>query len=452
MRALSKLLAGISLALALLFCMAAGSPACAYAVEETPVEKAQYGVVRVVCDGYGHGSGFAVGEAGSDAQYFVTNYHVIDADPYAMLIVTDNISNAVHADVIYFDMSIDLAILKTPLPVTSRHPLVLLSPTELNKSQDVFCLGFPGLMDDFSDREASSTISDITITKGSVSNPEYSFGGVTTILSDVKVNQGNSGGPMVDENGQAVGINTVFLGDGSGQNMTCAVSIDYVMEALDSLGLPYEVGQPGGTAAVEPPQEAEETPDPTAEASPNEPPAESPDATVPDAGSKKIGGTSWLLIYAVFVVAALSGTFLYLKLIKAKKHRAEEERIRGEAADHARREAERQRQAEEERIRRDTADRAGQEAERQRQAEEERIRRETADHAGQEAERQRQAEEERIRREGAVFFKPSVIEDGSGAAATTDGGTGGALKLSTPTAQTKPEAESPEFRSPSLKP
>jgi len=85
----------------------------------------------------------------------------------------------------------------------------LLSPKEIHKSQDIYCLGFPGVVDGIS-KDAdmlNSRIEDITITKGAVSNPSFTdLEGRVTVLTDAVTNPGNSGGGLFNMSGELVGI------------------------------------------------------------------------------------------------------------------------------------------------------------------------------------------------------------------------------------------------------
>ena len=222
----------------------------AYA-ENDKVEDAQNSVVRVFTT-YGIGSGFAVGEKNEDVEYIVTNYHVVEGYLNDTYVTVTDINGGIKADVIYYDEDNDFAILKLEEELTNRKPIALLSPKELHKSQSIYCIGFPGLSDAVADNTTyDSRIKDMTITNGTVSNNEYVSEGTTYILSDAKINGGNSGGPMVDEYGQAVGINTATIRDSSNgdfsNNMTLAVSMDYVMDALDDLDITYIKGSADGT-------------------------------------------------------------------------------------------------------------------------------------------------------------------------------------------------------------
>lgn len=230
------------------------SDAAAYA-EYEKVESAQQSVVRIIVPmqgGYALGTGFVVGYGESSREIIVTNYHVIEDNIGQVQVTATNIYGAVDAKVLYSDPDIDIAILELPEKLENRKTIVLLSPSETHKSQDVYCIGFPGLSDMIKDNSnLSSEIEDMTITKGTISNTNYEWNGIDYIMSDVKVNSGNSGGPMVDEYGQAIGINTVVVGVNDLNNMTLAVSVDYLCKTLDELGVVYLKGSPNGKEVVE---------------------------------------------------------------------------------------------------------------------------------------------------------------------------------------------------------
>jgi len=247
-----KKIARICLVFALVICLLpviSGVDLGAYAASDR-VEDAQNSVVRVfvpVWDGVITGSGFAVGDEGEDVEYIVTNNHVVEEDLDNVYVTITDIDNGIPAEVIYTDPVNDFAILKLSKKLTERQPIVLLSPKELHKSEDVYCIGFPGLSDRGSaNNNLDSRIEDMTITKGTISNPQYDSDGTICIMSDVKLNSGNSGGPMVDEFGQAVGINTAVIGLDEVNNMSLAVSMDYVMEVLDDENIDYMVGSADG--------------------------------------------------------------------------------------------------------------------------------------------------------------------------------------------------------------
>lgn len=68
-----------------------------------------------------------------------------------------------------------------------------------------------------------------TVTRGIVSGVRQA-GSVTLIQTDAAINPGNSGGPLVDRQGNVIGINT--MGVASAQGISFAVSVDHVRELL----------------------------------------------------------------------------------------------------------------------------------------------------------------------------------------------------------------------------
>ncbi len=225
---------------------------CACA-DSSRVEAAQNSVVRVYVtkqsEVYSIGSGFAVGEADKKPDIIVTNYHVVEDGTNSVYVTTIDANNGIKAEVIYKDTVHDIAILRLSQKLNDRAPIALLSSKEIHKSQDIYCIGFPFSSDYFSNNQTfDSRVENMTVTKGTVSNNAYISDGVEYILSDAKANSGNSGGPMVDEYGQAIGINAAILPstESYGSNMTVAVSIDYVMDILDDLDITYIKGSADG--------------------------------------------------------------------------------------------------------------------------------------------------------------------------------------------------------------
>ena len=71
--------------------------------------------------------------------------------------------------------------------------------------------------------------------------PFETFGNTYCLQHDARINHGNSGGPLVDEKGYVVGINTYGLDERTGDDsLMYAVYIDYAMEALNQQGIAYD--------------------------------------------------------------------------------------------------------------------------------------------------------------------------------------------------------------------
>ena len=208
----------------------------------------------------GTGTGWAVGKPGEPVQYIVTNGHVVEAAytyPRTYNNVTGSIqvyysaaeNDFVQTEVVYYSPQTekDIAILKLPTPTTKRVPLTLRESDSVKMSETAYALGYPG---DSSSRQNLPTydLDDVTITKGIISNR------VTTVWAtyeafqmDVSIAPGNSGGPLVDEHGQVVGINASGAIDGEtglSLGMNYAIIIDELTKVLDQERIAYTMTGP----------------------------------------------------------------------------------------------------------------------------------------------------------------------------------------------------------------
>ena len=89
------------------------------------------------------------------------------------------------------------------------------------------------------------------VTSGVVSrfSEGSSLGNTRLIQHDAQINHGNSGGPLIDESGAVIGINTYGIGGDASTgdvNSYYSVRISYVRDKLDELGISYDVAGGGG--------------------------------------------------------------------------------------------------------------------------------------------------------------------------------------------------------------
>jgi S1-C subfamily serine protease len=141
--------------------------------------------VAVVFANDGSGSGFLV----TDDGYVLTNQHVVGPNKYVKLKWQDGTETL--GEVIRTDPRRDVALLKTD---AKSKPALALRQTTVQQGETVFAIGTP-LGDQFQN----------TMTKGIVSAIRTE-GGQTFIQSDVMVNHGSSGGPLLDEKGRVIGL------------------------------------------------------------------------------------------------------------------------------------------------------------------------------------------------------------------------------------------------------
>ena len=239
---------------------------------------ARNGVVRVITqnpDGYySLGSAFGVGDAGKETDVFVTNHHVIygiyETQSGSLvelpavnvwIMKNDNAwnpvtgvdtSQCIPCEVIYSeeDGYPDMAILRAVEPVPGRVALPLLSDDDkLEAGDSVYALGYPGSSDyteqGFYGENLVADVEDVTITSGVVSRftTSATFGNTRLIQHDAQINHGNSGGPLLNEDGVVVGINTYGFGQDiySGDSQSFAsVRISHVIEVLNDLDIGFD--------------------------------------------------------------------------------------------------------------------------------------------------------------------------------------------------------------------
>ena len=146
----------------------------------------------------------------------------------------------------------DFAILTLNEKLYNRTTLPLRKSSTLSQTEAVYALGFPAVAAAFDDEQYWDA-EDVTITTGNVNKvtrgdfPTYADNGevngiyenVDIVEHSAAISPGNSGGPLVDENGNAVGINAVYH-EPSSTNV--AISLDPIMATMDALGIKYDDG------------------------------------------------------------------------------------------------------------------------------------------------------------------------------------------------------------------
>lgn len=167
----------------------------------------------------GQGSGFIISEDG----YILTNNHVVgDAD---RLIVKLLDGRKFKAKIIGSDKHSDIAVIK--IDADNLPTLPLGNSEELEVGEWVVALGNPfGLSH--------------SLTAGIVSAKGRSSVGITNyenfIQTDAAINPGNSGGPLINLNGQAVGMNTaIFSRSGGYMGIGFAIPINMVKRIKEQL-------------------------------------------------------------------------------------------------------------------------------------------------------------------------------------------------------------------------
>lgn len=204
------------------------------AVHANPaIEKAKNSTVRVLCeegaDYYASGSGFVL----EDGKYVVTNHHVIASGGRCYIYLEED--EMVDAKVVWFSEIKDMAVLKIS-PSLDKKAVTLAAGDTVSDADTVYALGFPADAD-----INASTLSTVKITKGIISSNSVNEYSIKLWQTDAAINHGNSGGPLVNEDGQVIGINYLKSTGEDVEGIGYAIQIDELTPELDKLGIDYEL-------------------------------------------------------------------------------------------------------------------------------------------------------------------------------------------------------------------
>lgn len=163
----------------------------------------------------GTGSSFYLG----NSDILVTNFHVVQG--HRTVALEDQSHHRHLAKVVFVDPADDLAFLRPSSRLDVKTPVFDRFANVKNRER-VWVLGYPFGM-------------PYTETEGIVSSNKQLLRGQYFIQTDAAVNPGNSGGPMVNSNGELVGITTAKFVDAD--NMGFAIPADALSEDLETLNL-----------------------------------------------------------------------------------------------------------------------------------------------------------------------------------------------------------------------
>lgn len=158
-------------------------------------------VVRIVAymdDEIATGTGFVVNDAG----YIATNSHVVD-NGTKIQVVPANSRTLYDAEVVRSFPELDLAVLKVH---GLELPPVRLSLSVPDKGQKVWAIGYPESAD-FEQLADDPTVQDGVI--GRIFTGAWFSTNFVIIQHNAPMNPGNSGGPLLDDCGSVIGVNTL---------------------------------------------------------------------------------------------------------------------------------------------------------------------------------------------------------------------------------------------------
>lgn len=324
---------------------------------------------------YEYGSGFFVGQAGKPVDTIVTNKHVVEkyyasyqlGDPYVekikdpaggwqqiplrfkLIVQIDGEEYAVKKVIPSVIEGADLAIIQLEQSTSKRKAATLGdTETDVKVTDTVYVIGYPGYSDAptfqnvgdvgitigdtiYKDSDLPSRTRDQSITKGTVGRIGVVRNGVDNVQYDANTGGGNSGGPVVTEQGYVIGVHC--FGDGDEGQGHFAIDVNYLKNFLKQNDISFMTSSDKKATPTPAPTKA---PTPTEAPKPSAEPAPTPEPT-PEP-KPNLGLIIGIAAAAVVVIAAVAA----LLVSNSKKKKA----AAAKAA-----ELERQRKAEEERRR-----------------------------------------------------------------------------------------------------
>jgi len=170
------------------------------------------------------GSGFTYELHGQDV--IITNFHVVDGG--INITVTFQDGNTYTAKVLGSDPYSDLAVLSTNAPQSELVPLTVTNSSSLQVGDQVIAIGSPyGL-------SGSMTTGIISALGRTITEDDTNGYDIADIIqTSALINPGNSGGPLLNYQGQVVGITTAVLDNSQGLGF--AIPSDTILREVTDL-------------------------------------------------------------------------------------------------------------------------------------------------------------------------------------------------------------------------
>ncbi len=202
------------------------------------IQKVSPSVVTVMVEVSENGqtaTGFGTGIIYTDNGYILTNAHVVaEARNVA---VTDINGNRYNAKVVGQDAQSDTAVIK--IEATGLTPAEFGQSSKVVPGDKVIAIGTPYDMN----LSYTATEGMVSALRDSLQFPELGYT-LDLIQHDAAINSGNSGGPLVNEYGQVIGINSIKI-SGTYENLGFALQIDDVIPLAQELMNNGKISRPG---------------------------------------------------------------------------------------------------------------------------------------------------------------------------------------------------------------
>ncbi len=169
--------------------------------------------------------------------------------------------NTMTATVKTDSAQLDMAVLSLQQAINNRTYLPIRKSSEVQQTETCYALGFPA---EFAPLETVQTFTsdDVTISNGQVaklSTITTNTGTANYVVTNAKITSGFSGGPLVDANGNVIGVSKGATSENYfDQDYYYSVATDEIINILESWGIDYTSA--GGAVAPAPTEETEVEP------------------------------------------------------------------------------------------------------------------------------------------------------------------------------------------------
>ena len=186
--------------------------------------------------GTAQGSGFVVSRDG----YVLTNSHVVTtageggseakAEPARTVYVEFRDGDRVEAEIVGWDIFDDVGVLKVDPRAHALRPIPLGDSSRVVVGEPVAAIGTPF------GQTNSLTVGVVAATERSIDSLTSAYSLVDAIQTDAAINRGNSGGPLLDARGHAIGVNAQIRSEsGTAEGVGFAVPINSAVRSMEQL-------------------------------------------------------------------------------------------------------------------------------------------------------------------------------------------------------------------------
>lgn len=182
----------------------------------------------------GSGSGFLVSSDG----LIVTNRHVVDKTDLKYTVMLNNDGQEHVAKILAQDPVLDIALIK--IDVKNLPYLKLADSDKLEVGESVVAIG--NALGEFKNTVSAGVISGLSRSLSASGGGGFKEFLYKVIQTDAAINKGNSGGPLLNLNGEVVGINVALAEDSS--NIGFSLPINSVKSVIDQVKKTGKISRP----------------------------------------------------------------------------------------------------------------------------------------------------------------------------------------------------------------